>query len=222
MPGLSASVGQGSPNRHADVITVQTLLNSNIAALAPIQPLRVDGQCGPKTINAIKEYQRRVLHVANPDGRIDPSGATLRSLSEKPSPVSKVQRPRRYRIRTIAGGGLAVFVGASATTFEVEDIDLKQSVYYTLAGVDFGFGFKAGGAQGPSSWTAFSSSRDLRDFHGYVTLVSVSVAVGGGGGAFTMSFVNGPAAGLTINGIGWGTGLGASLTGTHGWMKLRD
>jgi hypothetical protein len=221
MSALNASVGQASPNRREDVITVQTLLNSHMPLLTPLQVLRIDGVCGPKTINAIKEYQRRVLHLSNPDGRVDPNGPTLLSLTQKAPAGSTVRRVKRYRIRTIAGGGLSVFVGGSATTFEVEDTDARQSVYYTLAGVDFGFGFK-GGAQGPSSWTEFSSDKDLRDFHGYVTLVSASAAVGAGGGGFRMSFVNGPAAGLTINGIGWGTGLGASFTGTHGWMKLRE
>jgi hypothetical protein len=222
MPAITAAVGHGAPNRRNDVVTVQTLLNQHLGELTPLAALSVDGICGMKTVNAIREFQRRVVHLHHPDGRVDPNGVTFQKLCQSPSVPPPVRRARRYRIRTVAGGGLSVFVGASVTTFQVEDTEVQQAVYYTLAGADFGFGFKAGGLQGPSSWTDFTTDKGLHDFHGYVTVVSASVNVIGGGGAFNMNFVNGPAAGLTINGIGWGTGLGASFTGTHGWMKLRD
>ena len=126
-----------------------------------------------------------------------------------------------YRIRTIVGGGLSIYVGASVTTFEVENLRTRESAYYTFSGIDFGFGFKVGGIQGPSSWTEFSWGCGIRDFHGYVTVVSASLTVGIGAGLFDMSFVNGPAAGLAIPGVGWGSGLSASVVGSHGWMRLR-
>ncbi|HYW48237.1 MAG TPA: hypothetical protein VE959_35565 [Bryobacteraceae bacterium] len=192
-----------------------------MAKLVPLQALKVDGVCGPKTIKAIREFQTRIVHPKHADGRVDPNGPTLVKLSEAVNPQTALQQGRRYRIRTIAGGGISAGVGGSVTTFEVQDIDAKQSVYYTLVGADFGFGFKGAGS-GPSSWTEFSSPRGLKDFHGYVTVISVSAAAGVGGGASQINYVTGPAAGLTINGAGWGTGLNASFGATHGWMKLRD
>jgi hypothetical protein len=127
----------------------------------------------------------------------------------------------QYRIRTVAGGAFSVGVGGSVTTFEIEDLVSRQRAFYTLAGIDFSLGFRAG-SQGPSSWTTFVSNAGLKDFHGYVTLTSLAAVAGVGAGAFRMSFVTGPSKGLMIPGIGWSTGLGAGLTGTHGWMKSRD
>ncbi len=128
---------------------------------------------------------------------------------------------KKYQIRTIAAGGLSVFVGGSATTFEIQEIDTGASAYYTLFGADFGVGFKAGGAQGVSSWTAFQSNASIKDFHGYVIVKAASANLVVGVGGMDMDFITGPAAGLKINGVGWSTGLGASINATHGWMKYR-
>jgi hypothetical protein len=216
MKQISAAVGCTAPNRSEDVRHVQVLLNVHKDDMPSFRLLRVDGICGPKTVGAIREFQRVVLRMSNSDGRVDPHGPTFSRLSERPP-----SRIHQYRIRTLAAGGVSVFVGGSATTFEVEDVDTSESVFYTLVGIDFGFSFKApGGGQGPSSWTSFSCDRGLHDFHGYVTLASAGGAAIVGGGAFRMSFVSGPAAGVTIQGIGWITGAGAAITGTHGWMKL--
>jgi peptidoglycan hydrolase-like protein with peptidoglycan-binding domain len=218
MKQLSAPVGVHATNLKKDVRTVQVLLNSHRYEMPNFRFLRVDGICGPKTVGAIREFQRVFLRMSHPDGRVDLNGPTLPKLSEKPP-----SRIHHYQIRTLAGGGASWFVGGSATTFEIEELDTKQSALYTLGGVDFGFSFKSpAGGQGPSSWTAFTSDKDLHDFHGYVTLTSVGAAAIGGGGVFRMSFVSGPSAGLTIQGAGWITGLGAAITGTHGWMKLRE
>jgi hypothetical protein len=127
---------------------------------------------------------------------------------------------RRFRIRTVAGGGFAIPVGASITTFQIEDVISHDKRYYTLTCADFGFGTKAGGA-GPSQWTVFTVNCSLEDFHGYVTLTSAVAAAGVGGSGLSMYFVTGPASGVRINGIGFGVGLGLSASATHGWMKLR-
>ena len=76
---LSGSVGFGGHNRRGDTTIVQTLLNGR--SPASNVPLKVDGACGPKTIFAIREYQRRVLRINSPDGLIAPDGVPLRSLS---------------------------------------------------------------------------------------------------------------------------------------------
>src|ERR1035437_3782096 len=124
----------------------------------------------------------------------------------------------RYRIRTVAGGGFAVPIGGSVTTFEIEDIAGHQSRYYTLFGVEFGFGVRAGTA-GPSSWTEFAANCGLEDFHGYVTLTHASAVAGVGVGGISMYFAGGPASGVRINGIGWSTGVDLSAGATHGWMR---
>jgi hypothetical protein len=79
MAQLTASVGRGGRNHRNDVITVQRLINAKLPI--PLAPLREDGVCGAKTIFAIGEYQRRNLNMNPPDARVDPGGATFRSLT---------------------------------------------------------------------------------------------------------------------------------------------
>jgi hypothetical protein len=84
---IRGSVGRGGTNRFEDVRIVQELLNKHIRPPMPL--LVVDGMVGPKTVGAIETFQRRVLSMPHPDGRVDPGGPTLAALaggaSEPPS-----------------------------------------------------------------------------------------------------------------------------------------
>jgi len=80
MPTIVESVGRGGANRPADVEVVQVLINKHIGMITPLRPLGVDGRVGPNTVGAIEEFQRRVLEMAEPDGRVDPHGRTLKAL----------------------------------------------------------------------------------------------------------------------------------------------
>jgi hypothetical protein len=84
MVTISISVGRDGLNRRQDVITIQTLLNQQMHVLAPLRPLQVDGVMGPRTIAAIEAFQRCVLHMQWPDGRVDPLGQTLKKLAATP------------------------------------------------------------------------------------------------------------------------------------------
>ena len=77
MAELKGSVGFGAVNSRDDVMAVQTLLKQHAA-----DPGRIDGICGPKTIAAIKIFQKGILHHA--DGRVDPNGITWRKLTAAP------------------------------------------------------------------------------------------------------------------------------------------
>jgi peptidoglycan hydrolase-like protein with peptidoglycan-binding domain len=79
MDEIEDSVGAGGVNRSSDVRIVQQLLNQHMPALG-LQLLVVDNHAGDNTITGIREYQRRVVGLARPDGRIDPGGRTWRSL----------------------------------------------------------------------------------------------------------------------------------------------
>ncbi|MFU2315166.1 glycoside hydrolase family protein [Rahnella sp. PCH160] len=70
---LSRSVGCFGVNLFHDVIEVQyRLKNSGFPDLV------VDGNCGQKTVAAIREYQRRFMSL--PDGLVEVNGATIRRL----------------------------------------------------------------------------------------------------------------------------------------------
>lgn len=80
-------------NLPADVESVQKLLNENLYLLPNIKRLTVDKAVGKETIAAIKAYQKTVLKMAAPDGRIDPGGRTLASLQKtarKPRPPNVI------------------------------------------------------------------------------------------------------------------------------------
>jgi peptidoglycan hydrolase-like protein with peptidoglycan-binding domain len=76
---ITASVGVAGANRSADVKLVQDRLN-RFAARLQIEPLAVDGDCGPATRTAIIAFQQDVVGMEAPDGRIDPGGRTWKSL----------------------------------------------------------------------------------------------------------------------------------------------
>ena len=81
MAAITGSVGRGGANRRDDVATVQRLINQQIGRLTPLAPLVVDGIAGTSTVAAIDTFQRRVLHMVSPDGRVDPGGPTFRALN---------------------------------------------------------------------------------------------------------------------------------------------
>ena len=79
MDEIEDSVGAGGMNRASDVRIVQQLLNQHMLALG-LPLLAVDNVAGRNTIKGIREYQRQVVGLSRPDGRIDPGGRTWRSL----------------------------------------------------------------------------------------------------------------------------------------------
>lgn len=79
---IKKSVGKNGSNLQSDVAVVQSLLNDNIEKLVPFLPVPETGLIGPHTIFAIEEFQRRVVGLQSPDGRVDPGGKTLKILNE--------------------------------------------------------------------------------------------------------------------------------------------
>jgi peptidoglycan hydrolase-like protein with peptidoglycan-binding domain len=81
---LSAAVGSGSPNHKEDVKRVQQLLKDKGVSVD------VDGLFGPKTKQAILNFQKAALGFRNPDGRVDVGGKTWRGLKD---PSVKYTKP---------------------------------------------------------------------------------------------------------------------------------
>jgi hypothetical protein len=82
------SVGLGGQNNKNDVKSVQTALNKLLTLIPPTKSLTEDGllntnTASSKTIDAIKLFQRKVLNMSRPDGKIDPNGRTHRKINEK-------------------------------------------------------------------------------------------------------------------------------------------
>jgi murein endopeptidase len=78
---LNGSVGEGGRNQHDDVLTVQKLLNKNKHIVDTIGRVPEDGNLDEATARAIVAFQRDLVRLAHPDGRIDPGGRTFRILT---------------------------------------------------------------------------------------------------------------------------------------------
>jgi putative chitinase len=74
---IDHSVGLHGANHRFDVVIVQALLSLNRPP--SVSPLTIDGVAGGETVDAISEFQWRVMNNKKPDGRVDP-GTTGRTL----------------------------------------------------------------------------------------------------------------------------------------------
>ncbi len=79
---ITYSVGIGGRNDPADVRIVQLLLNLNRLRFAALQPaaLSTDGQIGPNTIQAIRNFETGVMKMAVSDGVVTPGDITVKTL----------------------------------------------------------------------------------------------------------------------------------------------
>ncbi|MBK9262775.1 MAG: penicillin-insensitive murein endopeptidase [Polyangiaceae bacterium] len=77
---LGGSVGQNGRNAYDDVLLVQKQLNKNAHLVPAIGQLAETGVMDDATQAAIYAFQRQVVRLSSPDGRIDPHGRTWRTL----------------------------------------------------------------------------------------------------------------------------------------------
>lgn len=101
---ISASVGEGGGNRPADVKTIQELLNQIPTSKGGPQPLlAVDGLIGPKTIGAIRNFQK--FHFGWSDGRVDTNNVTIAKLNELTAgPPAPPHPPVRFEESKVNNG----------------------------------------------------------------------------------------------------------------------
>lgn len=82
---IQKAVGRSSPNLYTDVTLVQQLLNKALPTYprlkAVIQPLKEDGLCGSKTIEAIRHFQSIVMQFSTQDGVVEPNRNTWKKLN---------------------------------------------------------------------------------------------------------------------------------------------
>jgi len=84
MASLTRAVGRGAENPiKSEVLLVQQLLNRHRPP--SLKPIDEDGRQGDETCKAIEEFQRRVMKLAKPDGRVDPGGKTFKALCQPPA-----------------------------------------------------------------------------------------------------------------------------------------
>ena len=87
---LGGSVGQNGRNAYDDVLLVQKQLNKNAHIVPAIGQLAETGVMDEATLAAIVVFQRTVVRLSAPDGRIDPHGRTWRVLLGEQSQSTNV------------------------------------------------------------------------------------------------------------------------------------
>jgi hypothetical protein len=81
MEFMKNSVGKNGMNLPVDVGYVQRLLNKKLSGTPYLRaPLDLDGDCGPKTLVAIRDFQQFILRFAHPDSLVQPGKATIAQL----------------------------------------------------------------------------------------------------------------------------------------------
>jgi len=80
---IKQSVGDKGINDKIDVKVIQAALNLAQSVNFKLKSrLVVDGKNGAKTINAIELFQKNIVNLNTPDGRVDPAGTTLKTLKK--------------------------------------------------------------------------------------------------------------------------------------------
>lgn len=85
---IENSVGRLGINARADVEVVQRCLN-RVSFQPRLAKLGEDGKLGPMTQAAIERFQREIVRMARPDGRIDPNGRSMKVLVAHGQPAVK-------------------------------------------------------------------------------------------------------------------------------------
>lgn len=134
---IKASVGEGGKNDAADVTIVQKLLNSKYKL-----GVSEDGKIGPKTIAAIKQFQLKVVKLANPDGRIDPGGKSWQALSAGAAPSAENPAPTTPTV-TPTSGMITASVGEGGKNVAA-DVAAVQTLFNKNHGTKFAVDGKAG------------------------------------------------------------------------------
>ena len=86
MADIIGSVGKGGANAKADVLIVQGLL-AKLTGRLGLPPLDIDGGYGTNSFNAIVAFQKQIVGIAAPDGRIDPGGRSWKALVAAATPA---------------------------------------------------------------------------------------------------------------------------------------
>lgn len=147
---IDKSVGQGGFNRKDDVLKIQRLLNLiAVGDGGPMPPLAEDGLVGPKTIGAIRGFQR--FHHTGSDGRVDPNGPTLKKMNEVPKNKLAQQNASRLARTAQAMPDLIAMAKKAQRTAEAAMDFLRLGIgsskrAHELADLHFAFGRQPQGA----------------------------------------------------------------------------
>ncbi|MGB7208945.1 MAG: glycoside hydrolase family 104 protein [Pyrinomonadaceae bacterium] len=134
--GIGQSVGAGGVNQPPHVTLVQLLINRGVPRLKqagirfePFNSLVENGVCDNLTIRAITIFQRDVIGISKPDGKVDPGGRTIRALY-----IAAYKDPKTIRTPEVSmeGGAKAInIVNARDLLLKPEIKALLDTIAYS-------------------------------------------------------------------------------------------
>jgi predicted chitinase len=138
---IGAAVGRRCPNRRADVLTAQALLNAMAArgAFPLAARLAEDGVFGERTAEATLACQRVALNLAEPDGVVAPGGPTIRALARE-APTAFCETLLGLLMLAASREAVARFAGPLSACFARFGIDtaLRQAHFLAQIGHESG------------------------------------------------------------------------------------
>ena len=137
MSKILRSVGRGGVNLISDVTLVQTLLNKqNFNGVT--KPLKLDGKAGTLTISRIELFQRKVMGMGKPDGRVDPDGKTMAKLLTAAQGTAGGAKPSNNF--QLSGKGLIFLKSIEMLRLKPYDDQTGKDITSWLKGATIGYG----------------------------------------------------------------------------------
>ena len=133
MKKILGSVGFGGTNTASDVKLIQTLLNQH-PFTENKTPLKVDGIAGLRTVDRIKAFQKDIVKISRPDGRVDPNGKTVAFLYKNESSAKAVTT---YEI---SKKGLDLLKAVEGLRLKTYDDQTGKGISAWIKGATIGYG----------------------------------------------------------------------------------
>lgn len=123
---INGSVGKGGRNFPADVKTIQQLLN---ASPVVTNKLIVDGQYGPRTYQAILQFQMSIFPAKyDADGVVDAGGRTLKALNNPGTRPIKTVKPQDAKTHGNGTGGHAPLPPSAGGLTDADFLDAAKAL----------------------------------------------------------------------------------------------
>ncbi|WP_241585728.1 peptidoglycan-binding protein [Rosenbergiella epipactidis] len=134
-------VGLNATNNRSDVITIQKLLVKQGLSL------KIDGLCGNKTINAIREFQKRLMIY--PNSYVDINGKTLKFLNSNKmttlnnSNFHSVGISRKFDVTTLrlSQSGINLLKNYQSLRLKIYDNQTGKEISHYIKGATIGYGY---------------------------------------------------------------------------------
>ena len=161
---IKHSVGEKASNDKVDVKVIQAALNQVHSSRFTLEhKLLVDGDNGKKTITAINDFQKHIVRLNLPDGRVDAGGTTLKTLRKN---INKgLSQDALMAVMAMGSSStISIYLDLMLTAFPTYHIDTPLRMAHFLAQIgheSLSFVY----TQEIASGAAYEGRKDLGNIH---------------------------------------------------------